>query len=106
MPNTSLPIDKAAKAGHFEDVKRQIEAGVSFSKEHLFDCAVQDYRTIKRNPGHNKILKYLYDLGMTPLSRIGWMNQPILCACAMYGNVELIEHTTRLIDIATHPRHI
>ena len=92
MSNKPKSIYDAAKLGLFPDVRKQIEAGIEVSREHLFDCAVQDFRTIKRSAGHNEILKFIYDLGLTPSSRIGWMNQPVLCACAMYGNVELVEY--------------
>jgi ankyrin repeat protein len=92
MPKAPNSIYDAAKLGLHEEVIKQFGAGVEFSKEHLFDCAVQDFRTTKRTFGHIEILKFTYDLGLTPLSRIGWMNQPILCACAMYGNIELVEY--------------
>lgn len=90
MPSST--ILNYAKHGRFDDLKRLVDAGESFSKEEVFNSAVQDFRTVKRNFGHNQILKFVYDLGLTITSRIGWMNQPILCACAMYGNQELIEY--------------
>lgn len=92
MANASARISNAAKNGDFEEVKGLIRTGNPYPKEHLFDCALQDFRTIKRNAGHLKILKFLYDLGLTTASRVGWMDQPILCAAAMYGNLEIIHY--------------
>src|SRR4051794_41946787 len=46
---------------------------------YIFDRAVTDFRTVKRKPGHLRILQWCIDRGLDFDARAGWMNQSVVC---------------------------
>src|SRR6516165_4991254 len=53
--------------------------------------SISDFRSVKRNPGHKKILQWCIDRGLDFDARAGWMNQTVVSLAAQYGNNEIIE---------------
>ncbi len=86
---------KLAKYGHFEELLRRVAAGENLNLACVFDRAVTDFRTVKRNPGHHKILQWCIDQGLDFNARAGWLNESVVCLAAGYGNNEIIESMTR-----------
>lgn len=87
---TALPIDKLAKYGHFEEFCRRATAADDLDLAAVFERAVTDFRTVRRNPGHQKILEWCLDRGLDPEARAGWLNQPVACLAAAAGNNEIV----------------
>jgi ankyrin repeat protein len=83
---------KAAKYGDLKTIKSLISKGGDFSFPRAFDAALTDFRTVARKQDHLEVLKVIYDKGLDYDTRIGWMNQPLVCECAMYGNAEIIKY--------------
>ena len=91
----TLSIDKLAKYGHFEELGRRAASIEGLNLAYIFDRAVTDFRTVKRNPGHQKILQWCIDHGLDFDARAGWMNQSVVCLAAASGNNEIIESMMR-----------
>lgn len=87
----TLSLSHLAKYGHFEEFCRRASAVQDLNLAHLFDRAVTDFRTVKRNSGHQKILQWCIDQGLDFDARAGWLNQPVVCLAAQYGNNEIVE---------------
>ena len=86
----SLSINSLAKYGQFEELRRRADAGESVDLAVVFERAVTDFRTVKRNPGHQQILRWCVEQGLDLEARAGWLNQSVVCLAAMYGNNEFI----------------
>ena len=84
-------ILRAAKLGQFDVVRRFLKNGVEADPLKLFDAAITDFRTIPRKPGHTQISLYLLDQGLDPHSRIGWLNEPLVCVAAKFGNQAVVD---------------
>jgi hypothetical protein len=91
----TLSIDKLAKYGHFDELRRRAASVEDLDLAHVFDRAVTDFRTVKRNAGHQKILQWCIDQGLAFDARAGWLNQPVVCLAARYGNNEIITSMLR-----------
>ncbi len=61
-----MPTDprKLAKAGKYEELAAAWQAGDRFDLKPIFERAVTDFRTVKRRPGHFKILKFCVEKGL------------------------------------------
>src|SRR5262245_24392471 len=88
---TPTPIGTLAKHGEFEEFRRRAATMASLDLAYVFDRAVTDFRTVKRRPGHQRILKWCIENGLDPATRAGWMNQPVACLAAQYGNNPIVE---------------
>jgi ankyrin repeat protein len=86
----ALSINALAKFGHFEELRRRAEAAASLDLVAIFERAITDFRTVRRNPGHQEILRWCVEQGLDLDARAGWLNQPAFCLAAMYGNNEFI----------------
>ena len=91
----TLSLNQLAKYGHFEELCRRASTVENLDLAHIFDGAVTDFRTVKRNPGHQKILHWCIDQGLDFGARAGWLNQSVVCLAARYGNNEIIESMMR-----------
>ncbi len=87
----TLPIGKLAKYGYFEELCRRAAVIENLDLAYVFDRAVTDFRTVKRKSDHQRILQWCIDRGLDLDARAGWMNQPVVCLAAQYGNNEIIE---------------
>ena len=92
MPSdpSDLSIDQLAKYGHFEELRRRVQDGVVLDLSRVFELAVTDFRTVKRNPGHQKILQWCLDNGLSYKARMGWLNESLVCLAARFGNNPII----------------
>src|SRR4051794_31037251 len=88
-------LGRLAKYGHFDELCRTAATIDTLELSYIFDRAVTDFRTIKRNPGHQKILQWCLQNGLELNARAGWLNQPVVCLAAQYGNNEIIEFMSR-----------
>lgn len=88
-------IGHLAKYGHFDELRSRAAAGEKVDLAVVFDRAVTDFRTVKRNPGHQKILHWCINEGLDFEARAGWLNQTVVCLAARYGNSEIIESMIR-----------
>ena len=86
----ALSIHTFAKYGQFEELRRRADAGERADLAVVFERAVTDFRTVKRNPGHEQILRWCVEQGLNLEARAGWLNQSVVCLAAMYGNNEFI----------------
>lgn len=82
-------IKSLAKHGKFDDLV-SCWSGSPFDLELVFERAVTDFRGVKRNQGHQKILRFCIENGLGQESRVDWLNQPLLCTAAMYANNEFV----------------
>jgi len=89
---TALSISNLAKYGHFEELHRRVAAGEDADLATVFERAATDFRTVKRNPGHLKILKWCVDQGLDYAARADWLNRPVVCLAAASGNNEVIKY--------------
>jgi ankyrin repeat protein len=85
-------IRELAKLGRYDELRQSILAGERANLAAIFDRAVTDFRTVKRNPGHLQILKWCVDQGLDLEARGGWLNQPIYCLAAAAGNNEIVRY--------------
>lgn len=90
----TLSINDLAKYGHFEELRRRVDSVENISLATVFDRAVTDFRTVQRNSGHQRILEWCIDQGLDFDDRAGWLDQPVVCLAASYGNNEIIESMT------------
>ncbi len=90
-PIESLPIIKLAKHGHFEELIRRDFERDQQTLATIFEFAVTDFRTVKRTPGHQRILDWCLDAELDLSSRAGWLNQSVVCLAAAAGNSAIIE---------------
>lgn len=86
-----LSTDKLAKYGHFDELCGRATAGEKLNLTRVFERAVTDFRTVRRNPGHQKILLWCLDQGLDICARAGWLNQPVICLAAAAGNTAVVE---------------
>lgn len=94
----------AAKKGDFDSVLASWQEGGQESQLlKVFDKAITDFRTVKRQPGHLKILKFCIDHRLDPLTRVGWMSQPLICLSAMYGNTEIVKYIIEKCGLPDNP---
>lgn len=84
-------IYRLAKAGQFEEFVRAGADVDDFDLAKVFERAVTDFRTVKRNPGHQQILEWCLAQGLDLNARAGWLNQSMVCLAAMYGNNKIVE---------------
>ena len=91
----TLSIGHLAKNGDFDELQRRISAGERADLAALFDRAVTDFRTVRRNPGHFKILQWCVDQGLDFDARGGWLNQSMICLAAAAGNNEIVRYMVR-----------
>ena len=91
----SQSIETLAKYGRFDELSARVNSGEPIDLAKVFDRAVTDFRTVRRNCGHMDILRFCIDQGISVETRTGWMNQSIICLAAMYGNNEIIEYMTQ-----------
>jgi hypothetical protein len=87
----TLSMDKLAKYGHFDELRRRVAAGEKLNLVQVFERAVTDFRTVPRGPGHHRILRWCLDQGLDLCARVGWLNQPVVCLAAAAGNSEIVE---------------
>jgi hypothetical protein len=87
----ALSLDKLAKYGHFDEFCRRAAAVKNLDLACTFERAVTDFRTIRRNRGHQQILRWCLDRGLNINARAGWLNQPVVCLATAAGNNEIIE---------------
>jgi Ankyrin repeats (3 copies) len=97
VPRTSktLSIGELAKHGRFDELGQRILAGERANLAAIFERAVTDFRTVRRNPGHLAILEWCIDQGLDLDARAGWLNQSIFCLAAAAGNNELVAYMLR-----------
>lgn len=88
----TLSISHLAKYGHFEELQRRVSAGAHVDPVKIFERAVTDFRTVRRNSGHLKILKWCVDSGIDFDRRVGWLNQNVVCLAAACGNNEVVQY--------------
>ena len=86
-----LSLDKLAKYGSFEELRLRAAAIENPNLAYIFDRAVTDFRTVKRESGHQSILRWCIDQGLDFDARAGWMNLSVVCLAAQYGNNEIID---------------
>lgn len=91
----ALSIAKLAKYGHFEELVRRADSVAESDLAHVFERAVTDFRTVKRNSGHQNVLQWCIDRGLDFDARAGWLNQSVVCLAAAAGNNAVIESMTR-----------
>ena len=82
---TPSEIGKLAKAGRHAELRELWCRGEHFSLAAAFHKAVQDFRTVKRNPGHLKTLEFCIDRGLEP-------NSQLACTAALHGNRAIIDY--------------
>lgn len=90
-----LSICNLAKYGHFEQLQGRVSAGEDVDLASVFERAVTDFRSVKRNPGHLKILKWCIDRGLEYDVRAGWLNRTIVSLAAAFGNNEVVRYMMR-----------
>jgi cytohesin len=86
----ALALDQLAKYGLFAEFCRRAAAIKDVDLASIFERAVADFRTVRRNPGHQKILHWCLERGLDLKARAGWLNQPVVCLAAAAGNNEII----------------
>jgi ankyrin repeat protein len=95
---------KLVDGGYANRVAKMLELRNSqASLATVFERAVTDFRTIKRNRGHSKILMSCIDLGLDPMTRADWMNQPLICTASMYGNLRIVSYIAEHVGLADCP---
>ncbi len=97
MPQSpkSMSISDLAKYGHFGELQRRFSAGEVVDLARVFERAVTDFRTLKRNAGNLKILQWCVDQGLDVEARAGWLDRSIICLAAAAGNNEIVQHLVR-----------
>lgn len=92
MASTAKPtsLGRLAKEGRFDELVRAaaVAADVDFAR--LFERAVTDFRTIKRNRGHQQVLQWCLDQGLELSERAGWLNESMVALAARFANNEII----------------
>lgn len=86
----ALSMGDLAKYGHFDELRQMISVGADYDCAALFERAVTDFRSVRRNPGHFKILQWCLDQGLDLQSRAGWLNRSMFCLAAAAGNNEIV----------------
>jgi hypothetical protein len=86
-----LSLLQLAKYGHFGELRRRASTLEKLDLAQLFERAVTDFRTVKRNPGHPLILQWCIDQGLEFDARAGWLNESVVCLAARYGNCQIID---------------
>ena len=82
-----------AKKGAFDEFVRAASA-TDVDLARAFERAVTDFRTVKRNPGHQRILNWCLQRGLTADVRAGWFDIPVVCVAAQFGNAEIVAQMT------------
>jgi len=90
-----LSIGDLAKYGHFKELRRSAASIDNLDLAYIFDRAVTDFRTVKRNRGHQQVLQWCIDQGLEFGARAGWLNQSVVCLAAAHGNNEIVEYMMR-----------
>jgi ankyrin repeat protein len=90
-----LSVVQLSKYGHFEELCRRASTLEKLDVAQLFERAVTDFRTVKRNPGHQQILQWCIDQGLDFGARAGWLNESVVCLAARYGNRQIIDSMIR-----------
>jgi ankyrin repeat protein len=88
-------IGDLAKYGRFEELQVRAAAGEEVDLAGVFERAVADFRTVKRNSGHQKILEWCVDGGLDPGARAGALRRSILSLAAAAGNREIVAYMLR-----------
>ncbi|MEQ9379586.1 MAG: hypothetical protein RJP95_01895, partial [Pirellulales bacterium] len=91
----ALSIRDLAKYGHFDEIQRRTHAGEEVNLAKVFERAVTDFRTVKRNPGHAEIMHWCLDQGLDPEARVGPLKRTLLSLAAVAGNREIVERMRR-----------
>lgn len=66
---------EAAKRGIVEGVIGRVG---SEDLPAVYERAVTDFRTVRRNEGHRRILAWCLESGLDPFARVGWFAVPAL----------------------------
>ena len=82
-----LSLAEAAKRGIYE---RVVDRAVSADIPTIFERAITDFRTVRRNDGHRRILAWCLEAGLDPLTRVGWFDVPAVVLAAHFGNREFL----------------
>ena len=82
----SLSIRELAKRGRYEELMRRIQAGEPLELVSVFERAVTDFRSVRRNEGHARILSYCIEAGLDLDASGDWLGQSVVSMAAMYGN--------------------
>ena len=90
-----MSITKLAKYGYFHELCQRAATIDNRELAYIFDRAVTDFRTVRRNAGHHKILQWCIDQGLDFNAREGWLNESVVCLAAGYGNNEIVEYMMR-----------
>lgn len=85
-------LNKLAKAGDYEGVKAAVDAADIEQLKTVFAVAATDFRTVRRQASHQRILCYCIDQGLPPDLPLGWMGLPAICWAAMFGNRQIVEY--------------
>jgi ankyrin repeat protein len=88
----TISISDLAKYGHYEELQRRFSSGETVHLARVFDRAVTDFRSIKRNVGHTKILQWCIDQGLDFEARAGWLGRSIVCLASAAGNNEIVQY--------------
>ncbi len=90
-----LSLAEAAKRGLFERVEDRAN---SADIPAVFERAITDFRTVRRNEGHRRILAWCLEAGLDPLARVGWFDVPAIVLAAHFGNREFLTLAEPLPD--------
>jgi len=90
-----LSLLQLAKYGHCDELRRRASTREKLDLAQLFERAVTDFRTVKRNPGHQQILQWCIDQGLDFGARAGWLNESVVCLAARYGNRQIVDSMMR-----------
>jgi hypothetical protein len=92
---SQLSLRNAAKHGYADEVQTRLDAEVSHDVlATVFIAAVTRFRTVKRKPGHQRILELCLDRGLSATYRLGGSSSPMMCIAAMHGNAAIVDHMT------------
>jgi hypothetical protein len=86
----TISLLRLAKGGQFDELRQLADAVEQPDLPEIFCRAVTDYRSIKRNAGHQRILEWCLDQRMDVSARAGWLNESIVGLAARNGNGAII----------------
>ena len=91
----ALSLLQLAKFGYFEELCLRASHLENLNIAQVFERAVTDFRTVKRNPGHQQILQWCIEEGLDFSERAGWLNESVVCLATRFGNREIIDFMMR-----------
>jgi hypothetical protein len=86
--NADSPI-KVAKLGEFTELEALWNRGQRFDLGVVFERAVTDFRTVKRKPGHQDILRFCIDQGLE-------IRAETVSLAARFGNMVIVDYMERI----------